>query len=311
MEEDHNSRIPMARTGKIIRRSIHTFLQNYQYFTSVHSRLQALFRAAGFPLSSEFFTILSLKLSQTISSSVFALPFTLTFLLFAKASVIQALNKSKPTLSSPSFSCIICIFNPLLLTYIFNTFLIISANATAFCLLFLSFNFLEGFGFSSPNSCLLLSAAGAVLYSIILANALITCNLALVLSGGEKSGGFMAFLKACVMIRGRTSTALSLALPASISLAGIEALFQYRIVRPYNHRGQTASSLMVMEGMLIAYLYSVFIVLDTVATCIFLESCNRNSCIDQEEGRFAYRIEILEEDYQGGYVSSKATQELP
>ncbi|KAF2311290.1 hypothetical protein GH714_021544 [Hevea brasiliensis] len=165
-----------------------------------------------------------------------------------------------------------------------------------------------GFGFYSRNNVLLLSAAGVVLYSVLLANALIISNLSLVLSGTERSSGYLALLKACVMIRGRTSTALSLALPVNLALAGIEALFQYRIVRA-SHRGQTPSSLMALEGMLIAYLYSIFLVLDTIATCIFFKSCKTSSCIDQE-GKCAYKIEIADED-NVGYVSLKVSQELP
>lgn len=324
----------METAAKIIRRSIYTFLQNYQFFTSVaallafpfsvsillsqalvpsstyllptvYNRLQNLFLAAGFPLSSEFFTILNLKLSQTISSSIFTLPFTLTFFLFAKASVIQALNRHKQ--SSPP-SCI-SIFNPLLFTYVCNSILIISANATAFCLLFISFNFLEGFGFSSRNNLLLLSAAGIVLYSVLLANALIISNFSLVLSGTERSSGCLAILKACVMIRGRTATALALALPVNLALAGIEALFQYRIVRA-SHRGQTPSSLMALEGMLIAYMYSIILVLDTIATCIFFKTCKQSSCVDQE-GRYPYKIEIAGEDINAGHVSLKVSHELP
>lgn len=324
----------METAAKIIRRSIYTFLQNYQFFTSVaallafpfsvsillsqalvpsstsllptvYNRLQNLFLAAGFPLSSEFFTILNLKLSQTISSSIFTLPFTLTFFLFAKASVIQALNRHKQ--SSPP-SCI-SIFNPLLFTYVCNSILIISANATAFCLLFISFNFLEGFGFSSRNNLLLLSAAGIVLYSVLLANALIISNFSLVLSGTERSSGCLAILKACVMIRGRTATALALALPVNLALAGIEALFQYRIVRA-SHRGQTPSSLMALEGMLIAYMYSIILVLDTIATCIFFKTCKQSSCVDQE-GRYPSKIEIAGEDINAGHVSLKVSHELP
>ncbi|KDP31291.1 hypothetical protein JCGZ_11667 [Jatropha curcas] len=340
---EDSSRFPMEKTSRIIRRSIYTFLQNYHYFTStaallafpfsisillsqtllvpssstllstLYTHLQKLFQAAGFPPSLEFFNILNAKISQTISSSIFTLPFTLSFFLLAKALVIQALNYiPKPILTPPSFSSIISIFNPLLVTYICNIFLIVSANATAFFFLFLSFNFLEGFGFGSPTGFLLLSAAGAVFYSIILANALVICNLSLVLSGTEKSGGFLSILKACVMISGKTSTALSLALPVNLALAGIEALFQYRIVRAYQ-KGSTPNSLMILEGMLIAYLYSVFLVLDTIVSFFFFKSCKASSCIDQE-GRYTYcRIEIAEEeeDDNADFASSKNSQEFP
>ncbi|KAJ4824676.1 hypothetical protein Tsubulata_015019 [Turnera subulata] len=334
---EDNQRVPMEKTVKIIRKSVHNWLQNYQYFSitsallalpfsvsillsqaivlsspalvpTIYNRLSVMFLAAGFPPNSEFFTILNLKLSQTISSSIFTLPFTLSFFLIAKASVIQALNHQKPSFQ-PSFSSVFSIFNPLLVTYTCNSFVIISANATAFCLLFLAFNFLEGFGFSSssPSSFLLFSAAGAVLYSIILANALIVCNLALVLSGVERSGGFLAILKSCIMLRGRASTALSLAVPANLALAGIEALFQYRIVRAF-HVGETSMFWMAMEGMLIAYLYSIFIVLDTIMSCNFFKSCKASPCIEQEGSRYAYRIEIAEQE-KGDYVSLKVSQE--
>lgn len=317
--------IPMEKASKIFRRSIYTFLQNYHYFTTVpallalpfsasvlisqalipssssfsslllhtiYRRLQTLFDAAGFPPNSEFFTILNLKLSQTISSSVFTFPFALTFLLISKAFVIQSLNNNntqkKPFLSLSFFSNTISLYLPLLFTYLCNSILILSANATVFTLLFFAFNFFDGFGFYSPNTLLFLSAAGAVLYSIVLANALIISNLALVLSGMQTGssggGGYMAILQACVLIRGRASTALSLALPVNFGLAAIEALFQYRVVRAFHVNGRLGSS-MVSEGIFVAYLYSILVVLDTIVSCMFFKSCKIGSWwMDQEEG---------------------------
>lgn len=336
MEE--TPKFPMAKTCRIVRKSIYTFLQKYHYFTStaalfafpfsasillsqayvpsssssllptIYYRLRILFDAAGFPPSSEFFTILDVKLSQTIFSSILTLPFTLTFLLITKASIIHALNQNKPT-SPPSFSSIINLYCPLLLTYICNSFLILAANATVFSLLFFAFNCLEGFGFTSPNSVLFLSAAGAVLYSIVLANAFIVCSLALVLSGMERCGGYMAILKACVLIRGRASTALSLALPINMALAAIEALFQYRVVKAY-HFDEKLGPSMASEGILIAYLYSILIVLDTVVTFMFCRSCKKTGSSIEQEGRHSYRIQFAEED-KNCYVSIKTMEEFP
>ncbi|MFQ6636266.1 hypothetical protein Gotur_013577 [Gossypium turneri] len=87
-------------------------------------------------------------------------------------------------------AAILCKFNVcnFLSTFICNFFVLLSANSTAFCLLFFGFHLFNGFGFSSsPNWLIFMSAASAVLYSVILANALIICNLALVSSGMEKS----------------------------------------------------------------------------------------------------------------------------
>ncbi|XP_038893846.1 uncharacterized protein LOC120082658 [Benincasa hispida] len=324
----------MGKTGNIIRRSIFCFLQKYQYFTSISAllafpfsvslllsqtfvltssvsllpniyyHLKILFDAAGFPPSLEFFSIFNQKLSQTIFSSIFTLPFTLTFLLIAKASVIQALKETKPTFH-PSFSSIRSLYNPLFLTNICNSILILSANATVFSILFFAFICLEGSGFSSSNSFLYLSSVGAVLYSIVLANTLVISNLSLVLSGMEKLGGYLAILKACVLIRGKTSTALLLALPTNLAMAAIEALFQYRVVRAYNVVGRLNLSIL-SEGIIIAYLYSVFVVLDTTVGCLFFKSCKPVYWVDLE-GRQALQIDFAEAD-SGDYMDSKVQQ---
>ncbi|KAI4343912.1 hypothetical protein L6164_011205 [Bauhinia variegata] len=326
----------MEVSGKILRRSIHSFLQNYHYFTStaaflvfpfsasillsqapipatssllphIYNRLRTLFDAAGFPSSSQLFSILNLKVSQTITSSILTFPFTITFLLIAKAFVIRALNHSKPTLS-PSFASIASLYKPLFHTYIWNSLMIISANATAFSLLSFTFSCFEGLGLSSPNCLLLLSAAGIVLFSVILANALVICNMATVLSGMEEHGGYMAILKACVLMRGKTSMALFLALPVNMVLAAIEALFQFRVVRAY-HIAQRPAFSMASEGIFIAYLYSVFAVLDTIVSCMFYKSCKREFLIDQDD-KHILRIEFSEEENYG-YMGTKNFEELP
>lgn len=323
-----------------MRRSIYTFLQQYQFFTStaaflvlpfslsillsqaflpfsssllpiIHDRLQSLFAAAGFPPSSQFFTILNLKLSQTISSSIFTLPFTISFLLIAKACIIQALNHNKPGFP-PSFSSSMSLYCPVLITYVWNSLLILSANATAFSVLFIAFNCVEGFGYLSPTFLLFLSAVAAILYSIILANSLIICNLALVSSGMERCGGHIAILKACVMIRGRTSAALSLALPVNLALAAVEALFQYRIVRAYHLSGRPRSS-MALEGLFIAYMYSLLVVLDTIVSCIFFKTC-KTDCWSRrgEDGtHYSYPIEIAGEGDRKAFENTIISEELP
>ncbi|XP_027338601.1 uncharacterized protein LOC113852505 [Abrus precatorius] len=328
----------MEVSCKILRRSIHSFLQNYHYFTStaaflafpfsasillsqalvpasstllsqIHSHLRTLFDAAGFPSSSQLFTILNLKVSQTITSSIFTLPFTLTFLLFSKASIIQALNHHKPTLP-PSFTCIIFHYKSLFHTYVYNSFFILSANASSFCLFFLAFTFAEGLGFSSPSFTLFMSVSAVVLFSVILGNALVICNMALTLSGMEGHGGYLAILKACVLLRGRTSMALFLALPFNACLAAVEALFQFRVVRAYHIGGNSSSwPFIALEGIFIAYLYSVFITIDTIVSCMFYKSCKMGLSNDQK-GKHFLRIEFPEEDNYG-HLAFKNFEELP
>lgn len=324
MEEEYS----MGKTMKIMRRSIFVFLQNYQTFTTfaaflafpfaalvllseslvpsssllrvIHSRIQTLFDAAGFPRSSEFFIILNLKLSQTISTSFLVLPFALSFHLLAKAFVIQVLCSQKK--SGFSF---ISLYNPIFHTQMCNTLLIISANSTCFSILFFIFNFMESLGLSGSKWIIFCSATGALFYSIVLANALIICSLALILSGMEKRGGYMAIIKASMVIKGRRATALSLALPMNLGLAAVEALFEYRIMRAYYYQGENPNPIpMGLEGLFIAYLYAILLVLDTVIGCLFYRSCCKscggvNVIVDQQEScrrRYnnTYRIEIQE-----------------
>ncbi|KAL6497362.1 hypothetical protein OROGR_029291 [Orobanche gracilis] len=303
MEEYYSSSFPMGKATRIMRRSIFIFLQNFQHLTStpsllvlpfslstllsqsliaspssdvfllVHARFKSLFVAAGFPPSSQLFPFLNLKLTQTLLSSLLVLPFTLSFLLLSKASVIRALFRH---FEPNSFVSWISILKPLLITQFCNSLVIVSANAICFCLLIISFDVL---GLTSRNAILLLSATGAVAYSIVLANACVVCSLSLIVSGVEKRGGFRMILRACVLIRGRTGTALSLAVPMNMALAGVEALFQYRILRTYDRW------LSVLEAMLIAYMHAMLIVLDTVVGSVFLKSCTASYQIDRIENQ--------------------------
>ncbi|XP_010443954.1 PREDICTED: uncharacterized protein LOC104726721 [Camelina sativa] len=304
----------MEDPSKLMRRSIHTFLKNYHrvttaaavalpfsaglllsqpFFSSsssiLHARLNTLFRGAGFSSSLDFFNILSLKLSQTFSSSLFTLPFSLTFFLFSKAYVIKLLSNNHSADDSSVY------YFRLLKTYICSFFFLISANASAFALFFLAFNTLEAFGFSSRNFYTFLSVSSAIIYSIIIANAFVISNLALVSSPSSSSGGYTNILKACLLIRKRTSPALALALPTNLGLAGIEALFQYRVVKSYYNGDRDITSI-ALEGTFIAYLYALFLVLDTIVNFFFYQSCVKNE-EDQKIGRedeYSIKIQIRE-----------------
>ncbi|KAF3595470.1 hypothetical protein DY000_02026320 [Brassica cretica] len=302
----------MEEPSKIMRRSIHTFLKHYDRATtaaalvlpfsaalllsqpffsssssSLHGRLNMLFRGAGFSSSLDFFNILSLKLSQTLSSSLFTLPFSLTFLLFSKAFIIKLLSNSHGDSSLYYFR--------LLRTYICNSFFLLSANASAFALFFVAFNLIESFGLSSRNFYTLFSLSSAIIYSIILANAFVISNLALISSTSSSSGGYTTILKACLLIQGRTSTALALSLPTNLGLAGVEALFQYRVVSSY-YKGDRDITSIALEGTFIAYLYALFLVLDTIVNFLFYQSCVKND-EEQKIGRedeYSIKIQISE-----------------
>ncbi|MQL91084.1 hypothetical protein Taro_023693 [Colocasia esculenta] len=298
----------MEETRRILRRSVHAFLQDYQAFAStaallvfpvaasvllsqvlaphssplleaIRARLGALFVAAGFPASSELFAYLNLKFSQTLFSFALTFPFTLTFLVLAKAAAIQLACGRGRRLGGPAppMSSLLRLYPPLLRTHLCNALVLLSANASVFALLFVAFNATGLLGLTSDEAALCLSAAGAVVYSVVLANALVACNMAVVISGVEGSGGLLPILKACLLVRGRAATALTLALPANLFMATAEALFQLRVVKPYRAAGRWSPSV-VWEGATIAYIYSLIVVLDVVVSCMFFKSCKLQTC---------------------------------
>ncbi|KAL3617952.1 hypothetical protein CASFOL_038273 [Castilleja foliolosa] len=279
-------------TAKILRKSIFSFLRNYQYYTFtptlvafpyavsylltqslvsssdlfplVHARLRSVFLSAGFSLSPQIFEFLILKLSQTILTFLLVSPLTFSSLLLSRASVIVR-NRN------PTFLFRAPLFNPLLITQLCSTLVMLAANATCFVFFALCFNFLDILGLSSSRGYMLFLSA--LIYSVVIANTYVICNLASIMSVMENRGGFILILKACFMMKGKTTTALSLAVIMNTGLAAVEALFEYRVVRAYNRRDLDSNSgfLVSMEGGFIAMLYALFLVLDAVVGCTFLE----------------------------------------
>lgn len=310
---------------RIVRSSINVFFDDYRHFTSIATllvfpasaaslivsqvlvpsseplvraisfRLSALFRAARFPSSSLLFAILNVKLSQTIFSFVSTLPFTVTFLIAGKASVIRVVfgGRSRSRRRPVSVSLSLCL--SVLLTYLFNSFLMLSVNAAVFAFLFVVFNAAELLGLSvdaGGPSLLLISAAGAVLYSVVIANATVVCSLALVISAVTNRGGDVPVLEACRLVRLRASTALAVALPANVGLAALEALFQHRVVRRYDVAGELSSALL-WEAVSVAYLYALLLVLEVIINCKFYEACT-TMVVDDEHGEHKQELEAEE-----------------
>lgn len=313
----------MERTGKIIRWSIYTFLKEFQYFTTtpvllmlpfsasvllsqavfwssspppsaIHAYFKSLFHAAGFSSSWLWVSLPNLNLSQTICHHVLSLPFMFSSLVIAKASIIQALYRHKPSLPPP-FSSFTSLYKPLLATHLCNLMVNININIAAF-------NTIKAFEFFSYNPILLL-VTRTVFYTI-LANMVVICKLALVVAGTGNCSGYMAIQKALLLRRRTNSMALLLALPINCGLAAIEALFRYRVVRAFHLSGGPSVS-MALEGLFVAYLYSVLLVLDTVTCCLFFKSCRSNIWTDEVD------IEIHDEEDRHSPPRLRSLEELP
>ncbi|KAK4776214.1 hypothetical protein SAY87_024175 [Trapa incisa] len=251
---------PMERANRIMRRSIFTFLKNIQHFTfctriillllpfSVSSLImQALFfrRSLG-PLFHHLPSSVCL-LSSCFAASVF-------FLVKAKSSILQILNPPEEKAFLPCSSGSWVHHKPLLQ--------IQSSSLLLLCLF--------SVWYGSMRSLLQFHVTillGTIHY-MICTNVTVVFNLAFVMSKTQNLPACAAIQEA-IFMKIRDPTTMLLALASSTGYAAIEALFRYRVVRAPSVAGRS------IEGLLIAYLYSVIIVLDTIACFLVVSGCGR------------------------------------
>ncbi|CAL9173718.1 unnamed protein product [Musa hybrid cultivar] len=262
----------MGMASKTIRRSFHAFFRSYQAFASAAALLvfpasAATLLAQSLDLSSPVLRTISSRLAFLFDAAGF--PLSRFFSLVAAKASVYRIICGAPRRNA---ACVLHLYPRIARTSVFNSLFVLSANAGVLSLLFLAFNVVDMLHLSSSNTTLAFSASGVILYAFVLANAVVTCNLSIVISVTDGSGGHLSILKALVLVKGRTATAITLTLPASLGMAGIEALFQYRVIRPYRVGGTLHVSV-IWEAFSIIYMHSLLVVLDTIITCTFLESC--------------------------------------
>jgi hypothetical protein len=328
----------MGGAGKMIRTALHAFFRHYHPASSAASllalpfsaaallsrshpallapshllsrRLRRVLVAAGFPPASQLLFLLSHRLSQRACAFLAAMPFSLSFLLLAKACAVHCCcspsapphgqRRRKDT--SAAAAVLRSSYPAMAWTQVVNCLALLLANAAVFAALLAAFNAAEalhllGAGGAPPHgsrptsgpsldsgsgsrAVLALSAAGVIVYSVALANASAVCNLATVVAAAEGRGGAHAMLKALLMLlrAGDAATAVAASLPASLAAAAVEALFQLRVMRPYTATGKVTAG-MLCEGLLVAYIHAMICVLDTVVTSMVYQSCKAShSC---------------------------------
>lgn len=319
----------MGSAGKLVRSALHAFFRHYHPASSAASllalpfsaaallsrshpallapahalsrRLRRVLVAAGFPPASQLLFLLSHRLSQRACAFLATLPFSLSFLLLAKAC---AVHYCCAVGSSPSprrqwrrrrraVDTLRSSFPAMARTELANGLALLLANAAVFAALLAAFNAAEALHLLGPaaasasdsggnRAVLALSAAGVIVYSVALANAAAACNLATVVAAAEGSGGgARALLKAVLMLlrAGDAATAVAASLPASLAAAAVEALFQLRVARPYAAAGGRVTAAMALEGLLVAYIHAMICVLDTVVSAMVYRSCKASrSC---------------------------------
>ncbi|KAL5224153.1 hypothetical protein ABZP36_010792 [Zizania latifolia] len=269
----------------LVSRSLALLAHRQVILPTLSRRLRRVLVAAGFPPASQLLFLLNHRLSQSIFSFLATLPFSLSFLLLAKAYAVRATQergRGRSHGEAPAGSAALLFhrcYPAMATTQLANFAALLCTHAAVFAALLAAFNATEALRLGSDGRAVLaLSAAGVIVYSVTLANAAAVCNLATVVAAAEVRGGFHAVLNALLLVRGDAATAVAVALPANLATAAVEGLFQLRITRLYILNGKISSA-MVCEGFLIAYIHSMICVLDTVITCMVYQTCKaRHSC---------------------------------
>lgn len=115
------------------------------------------------------------------------------------------------------------------------------------------------------------------LYYTLRTNASVIFNLAFTLSIAEGSDTIDAIRGAVSLRVSESRKVWVFALAPSLGFVATEALFRYRVVE-MGVSGSTA-----VEVLLISCLYSVIIVLETIACFVFIKECESSSTVSDEE----------------------------
>ncbi|XP_076934519.1 uncharacterized protein LOC143600838 [Bidens hawaiensis] len=112
-----------------------------------------------------------------------------------------------------------------------------------------------------------------LLFSVVFANAVIICDLSMVISVLEDVSGSEALLRSSVLIRGQTQVGLMIFLGSTIGMALIEGLFEHRVKTLSYGDGSSR----IWEGPLLVVMYSFVVLIDFMMSAVFYFSCKSYS----------------------------------
>ncbi|XAR65230.1 hypothetical protein NMG60_11009277 [Bertholletia excelsa] len=241
-------------------------------------RLLLVAKYSGLPLR-PFIKHSCLKLSEMVISSAVCFPLYITLSLLSKAAVVYSVDctYSRKKFDTLRFYVIVAkIWRRLVSTYMWVC-MVISGCITLFLVLLISVSSLFFILGISPDLIVYLAMMMGFVFSVVLANAIIICNTAIVISVLEDVSGPQALLKASELIRGQTQVGLLIFLGSTIGMAFVEGLFEHR-VKALSYGGGSSR---LWEGPVLVLLYSFMQLIDSMMSSIFYFSC------------ISYRLEAL------------------
>ncbi|KAG9155550.1 hypothetical protein Leryth_009959, partial [Lithospermum erythrorhizon] len=233
-------------------------------------RLLLLAKTSGLPLR-PFIKHSCQKFAEVAVSAVFSFPFYVTFSLLSKVAVVYTVDctYSRKHFDFSKFYVIVSKFwKRVVETYLWTSGIIAGCLGLFIVLLVAVSTAFSVMGFP-PDLILYPAMVVGLIFSIILANAIIICNIAIVISVLEDVSGPQALLRSSSLIKGQTQVGLLIFLGSAIGLALVEGLFEHRVKSLSYGDGSSR----IWEGPLLVLMYSFVVLIDSMMSSVFYFSC--------------------------------------
>ncbi|KAI3733678.1 hypothetical protein L6452_13128 [Arctium lappa] len=237
-------------------------------------RLLLVAKASGLPLR-PFVEHSSQKFSEMAISTTMCFPLYITLLLISKAAVVYSVDctYSRKKFDSSKFYVIIRkIWRRIVSTYLLACTVIVGCLTLFLVLLAAVSSLLSVIGFF-PDFIAYTAIVLGLFFSVFFANAIIICDLSMVISVLEDVSGSEALLRSSVLIRGQTQVGLMIFLGSTIGMAFIEGLFEHRVKTLSYGDGSSR----IWEGPLLVLMYSFVVLIDFMMSTVFYFSCKSYS----------------------------------
>lgn len=237
-------------------------------------RLMLLARSGGLPLR-PFIKQSCQKFSETAISSAMCFPLYVTLLLLSKAAVVYSVDctySRKKVDSSKFYVIALKIWRRVVSTYLWVCMVIVACLTLFLILLVAVSSTFSVLGFSD-DSVVYMAVFEGLIFSVAFANAVIICNVAVVISVLEDVSGPQALLRSSTLIKGQTQVGLLIFLGSTIGMAFIEGLFEHRVKTLSYGDGSSR----IWEGPLLVVMYAFAVLIDFMMSAVFYFSCKSYS----------------------------------
>nr|GEX25569.1 son of sevenless [Tanacetum cinerariifolium] len=237
-------------------------------------RLLLVAKSCGLPLSS-FVERFCFKFAESGVSAVMCFPLYITLLLISKAAVVYSVDCTYSRKMFDASKCYVIvrkIWKRILATYLLVCTVVIGSLTLFLVLIAGVSSLLSVIGFTPDLNVYMVIIIG-LFFSVFFANAVIICDLSMVISVLEDVSGAEALLRSSVLIRGQTQVGLMIFLGSTIGMAFIEGLFEHRVKTLSYGDGSSR----IWEGPLLVVMYSFVVLINFMMSTVFYFSCKSYS----------------------------------